>query len=388
MKKTSIKLQICTLTTWLTLALVFPAFAIAQQPAASAEPLQRGILNGQAIDLPEAVYPSEAKEKNVTGSVNVEVVVSKKGRVIWVKAASGHILLRKSAQDAARKAKFKPLLMEGRAVRFKGLIIYKFLPGEASVSAPKTKLYKTPDYLNLTRRGEPKWERFKGHLWESEKFYPIGWSRDGKFAYYKEPPQEESSEYVGIILIKDLRADKIIWEHLVSRFLENLKEGEPEPSIEVLWKENQKLFSRQLAKHKIIPFSDFKISKPSINYGNDVLKPKLDVKFRQGDDGYYEVNGEGFYGKRGKAVLSMISKKRGKKVLIERTYRHDQDKDSEFKDTLILDLEIAGLLKSPFEPRAAVVVIEILRGHEDSRITRVNIVGSHLTKGFRKIQEY
>ena len=248
------------------------------------------------------------------------------------------------------------------------------LIGQITALAQKAQLYEQPYYLLLTGRGEPKWEVID-RLWEAEKFYPIGWSKDGKFAYYTEPPKNEADGYFARLVIQDLRTNKILWEHMYPEEGELI--SEEDETIATFWKRNQALFSRQLTKHKIVSKSYFELKRSSIDYENDFLTPALFVKFRPGDDGYYEEDGESYYGKRGKAALVMFSERRGRKVIFEKSYPSKQN-------TLIMDLEVPGLLRSPFEPRAAVIVVEILRGHEDSRITKISVVGAHLTKGYKK----
>lgn len=40
-----------------------------------------------------------------------------------------------------------------------------------------------------------------------ENFFPIGWSKDGKFAYYLEPVDEACGCYFGKLVIVDLKND-------------------------------------------------------------------------------------------------------------------------------------------------------------------------------------
>ena len=46
-----------------------------------------------------------------------------------------------------------------------------------------------------------------------DKFYPIGWSKDGKFAYFVEPADEACGCYFGTFVIQDLKTDKVLWQH-------------------------------------------------------------------------------------------------------------------------------------------------------------------------------
>ncbi|MCO6510895.1 MAG: TonB family protein [Aridibacter famidurans] len=85
--------------------------------------VSKGLLNGLAIDLPKPVSPAHVRAK---GIVRVEVVVDEEGRVISATVSSGHVLLRAAAINAARKARFAPTLIEGKAVRISGVIVYQF----------------------------------------------------------------------------------------------------------------------------------------------------------------------------------------------------------------------------------------------------------------------
>jgi len=83
-------------------------------------------LSDQTIEKPPPVYPPAARAAKASGTVTVEVTVSEKGEVTRATALSGHPLLRASAEQAARKAKFKPKLQDGKAVPMKGLLTYNF----------------------------------------------------------------------------------------------------------------------------------------------------------------------------------------------------------------------------------------------------------------------
>lgn len=96
------------------------------QVSENATIIELGIVNDQAVYLSKPVYPKEARAENVKGDVNVEVLINKKGIVIEAKAVSGNALLRKSAEWAARRSKFRPSKMNGEVIHIKGIIIYTF----------------------------------------------------------------------------------------------------------------------------------------------------------------------------------------------------------------------------------------------------------------------
>lgn len=71
----------------------------------------------------------------------------------------------------------------------------------------------------------------------AEQFFPIGWSRDGKFAYYTEPVDEACGCYYANLIIQDLRTDKVLWEFKYTQddINDNGKKA-PEDNIYKLWK--------------------------------------------------------------------------------------------------------------------------------------------------------
>jgi TonB family protein len=83
-------------------------------------------LSARIISLPRPVYPEEARQAKVTGSVRVLVTVDEQGNVAEAEAISGSPMLQAAAVEAAKQAKFEPLLNEGRRVRTKSVISYNF----------------------------------------------------------------------------------------------------------------------------------------------------------------------------------------------------------------------------------------------------------------------
>jgi TonB family protein len=61
-----------------------------------------------AEKLPKPVYPPEAEEQKVSGTVVVKVIVDKQGTVTVACAVEGDDRLRKAAEEAAMQAKFEP----------------------------------------------------------------------------------------------------------------------------------------------------------------------------------------------------------------------------------------------------------------------------------------
>ncbi len=85
-------------------------------------------LQSRAVTKVKPAYPPNARKMNATGAVEVEITVSETGLVVDAKAVNGHIALRASAVDAARKWVFKPATFDGAPVRVKSILTFYFTP--------------------------------------------------------------------------------------------------------------------------------------------------------------------------------------------------------------------------------------------------------------------
>lgn len=94
-------------------------------PVDRSQPIEGGVLNGKAIELPEPVLPEGATK--VGGKVRVRVLIDETGKVISAEVEDGRIELRRAALEAARKARFRPTLLEGQPVKVTGFINYIFV---------------------------------------------------------------------------------------------------------------------------------------------------------------------------------------------------------------------------------------------------------------------
>lgn len=92
----------------------------------SPQTVNLGSINGLAVDLAMPAYPALAKKSNVFGKVTVQVTLDEEGKVTSAKVIEGPTLLRSVSEDAARKSKFKPALINGQAVKATGFITYNF----------------------------------------------------------------------------------------------------------------------------------------------------------------------------------------------------------------------------------------------------------------------
>jgi protein TonB len=86
-----------------------------------------GVVNGKATDLVKPLYPAEAKAVGAKGTVNVQVMIDENGNVVSASAVSGHQLLRRTAERAAKASKFSPTFLSNQKVKVTGVIVYNFV---------------------------------------------------------------------------------------------------------------------------------------------------------------------------------------------------------------------------------------------------------------------
>jgi TonB family protein len=91
-------------------------------------PIEGGIVNDRAIELPSPKYPATGTRVRVAGQVQVKVLIDETGKVISAEAVFGPELLRATAVEAATRARFKPTLVAGVPVKVSGIITYDIKP--------------------------------------------------------------------------------------------------------------------------------------------------------------------------------------------------------------------------------------------------------------------
>jgi TonB family protein len=106
-----------------------PAATPRTSPSVSptSRPVNAGVLNGRAVNLPKPAYPPIARQMRASGQVAVMVSVDEGGNVTAAKATSGNTLLRAPAEAAARQSRFNPIIVGDRAVKAMGIVLYNFI---------------------------------------------------------------------------------------------------------------------------------------------------------------------------------------------------------------------------------------------------------------------
>jgi hypothetical protein len=204
----------------------------------------------------------------------------------------------------------------------------------------------------------------------AERFFPIGWSRDGKFAYYTEPVDEACGCYFANLVIQDMRTDTVLWKFKYTQddINDNGKRA-PEDNINKLWKKNQKLFSEKLAENGIVASPFAMLGKTFANTGSSFTAKSRIKMGKNPDGGEDRVN---------KFTITLASAKLGSKTV----YLADYTKEEYW---FMLDAGLIGVLKSPYENRVAILTIEVMKGYEGPPHTAdIRLVGADLTSGFER----
>jgi TonB family protein len=89
--------------------------------------VSRGVVNGQASNLPKPVYSAIARAARASGTVTVQVLIDEFGKVVSARALSGHPLLLKESVQAAYQARFTPTTLSNQPVKVSGIITYNFV---------------------------------------------------------------------------------------------------------------------------------------------------------------------------------------------------------------------------------------------------------------------
>jgi len=90
--------------------------------------ISSGMMANNLISAPMPDYPTLARLTHVSGEVVIQAVIGKNGSVMATHVMRGNRLLRGAAQDAVKKWRFKPYVMDGRAVEVSTIVTVRFKP--------------------------------------------------------------------------------------------------------------------------------------------------------------------------------------------------------------------------------------------------------------------
>lgn len=196
-----------------------------------------------------------------------------------------------------------------------------------------------------------------------QKFYPIGWSKDGKFAYVIEPADEAAGLYFFKLRIQSMISDKVVYEWELDP-----DEGIESGSVKQMWKENQMTFAAALNEHKIIPQKDIKLLGTEFNTEEGKFKVTIENQMETDPDFGFEV------------VKTTNIDIKASELGSKRIYSYTEKNYNQ-----CLGRIVQGVIKSPYENRVAVLVKEELRGYEGPpNVVREFLVGADLVRSFKK----
>jgi TonB family protein len=102
--------------------------ASSKQPAAPAVPLPVGgdVRAVRLLSSTPPVYPQLAKNQRVEGSVRIDALIDKTGRVSSMKVVSGPVLLHQAAMESLRQWRYQPAMLDGKPIEMRLTVTVQF----------------------------------------------------------------------------------------------------------------------------------------------------------------------------------------------------------------------------------------------------------------------
>ncbi len=113
-------------------------------PSASPAPLRisGGVMAGQLLTKVPPVYPVEAKQKGIEGTVLLRAAIAKDGTIANLAVISGDPTLADAATDAVKQWTYKPFLLNGQPVEVDTTITVNFRMGSPASHVSAEELQK------------------------------------------------------------------------------------------------------------------------------------------------------------------------------------------------------------------------------------------------------
>lgn len=83
------------------------------------------------------VYPAEAVEEDISGTVRLEAIVTKEGTIRGLKVLEGHPLLVEAAMAAVRQWRYRPTYLNGAPIEVITYIVINFRPSPPPEQEPQ-----------------------------------------------------------------------------------------------------------------------------------------------------------------------------------------------------------------------------------------------------------
>lgn len=196
------------------------------------------------------------------------------------------------------------------------------------------------------------------------KFYPIGWSKDGRIAFIEYV--SNSAVEFWELNIQSLVNDSIVFSEQIHDSYD-LHPNQPTINLAYIWEENKDTFEKALNRYQIIQQDSFLLLPYPIITEHDNLW--INVTYTEADlyeDLSYSIEGHL------QLDLLLLNTQKSKTI-----YKGDH---------LAMGMDLPGYLKSPFEERVAILLATITPGQHFSppHEVRFQLIGAHLLDGFKK----
>jgi len=192
----------------------------------------------------------------------------------------------------------------------------------------------------------------------SDKFYPLGWSQDGYFAYITELADEAMGCSVFEFNILNTINNTNVWKFTAQ--IEN------NTDLDTVWKINSDLIKKKFSEFKIIQQDEIELGKTSFNHNNKDFKIVLTNETQTNKEYGFDVITA--------TKISLSSQQLGTKLIYD--YK-------EVGYSLILGQLVVGQILSPFEDRIVVVLKNERWGYEGPpNVIYFDLIGSNLTESF------
>jgi hypothetical protein len=198
-------------------------------------------------------------------------------------------------------------------------------------------------------------------LFISDKFYPLGWSADGKkLAYGIEQSKEESRSSFVSVFIQDLVSDKIIWTL-------NKSSPQRENYFEHFWKNNHQHILTAFNKYNIALASNgLTLNTTSLTYGADTFS--YTVKAKQAPDGQIQSY---------RVLLN--SKTKGSKEISKGQFKRTDLQNGDYASKE--KIAVIGYFQGADKARVATLLGLMEKGEGGMKIMHYNIIGASLKYG-------
>lgn len=193
------------------------------------------------------------------------------------------------------------------------------------------------------------------------ELYPLGWSRDGKFAYVwvNEPPFRGGYGFRYAVL--DAVTDRELWWHY-DHTDQYGWDGTASP-VRLSWDQNAMSVSERLTALGIETTDGVRLENFPLVRGSERYTVEVDEWHVDPDTSPYRNGVVGY-------TLTIHSSERGSKLVARRGR------------IFATSITVQGYIRSPYENRIVVLVAESGNAYQETTFTDVTLVGAHLDVGF------